>query len=634
MEVNPCLADCCPTFAAKMAENTREPKKKLSRDALRRSLKLYSYLKPYWLPFWGGVVLLFLSSAFTLIITRLLGQLAGLGTGVLLPPSPGGLAGATGGGWIPNLDLQSIPSVVAVLFSLLIVQGIISFLRVYLFSYVTENAMKTLRHDTYQKIICMPLQFFNERRVGDLNSRLSSDITLIQETLTWTLAEIIRQLIVIVFGIIMLVSYSPRLTLVMLCSLPVIMVAAVIFGRFIRKLSKETQDKVAESNTIVSETLTGIVNVKSFTNEWFESHRYDSSIAEVRSFAMRGARWRGMFATFIIVFAFGALALVIWQGALLMQSGELPSTLFFTFLLLTGLVAGSIGGIASQLGNVQRSVGSIENVLDILAYETEPVSTHSGRTSLSLGGGITFRDVSFSYRSRPDINVLKHISFAIKPGQTIAIAGPSGSGKSTLASLVQQFYLPTGGEILFDDKHATSLDLTALRSHMGFVPQEVILFGGSIRENIAYGKPGASDQEIEEAARKANALEFINGFTEKFDTLVGERGIQLSGGQRQRIAIARAVLRNPTILILDEATSSLDSESERLVQDALDKLMLGRTSIVIAHRLSTIRKADLILVLENGELREQGTHESLLAKADGLYKRLSQLQRQAEPASA
>ncbi|MBL7944002.1 MAG: ABC transporter ATP-binding protein [Flavobacteriales bacterium] len=612
-----------------MAENQQEPKKKISRDSIRRALHLYSYLRPYRFAFWLGVVLLFLSSGFTLIITRLLGQLAGLGSG---NPGTGAMNMAPSGfeKWIPSLDLGSITSVVVVLFALLIIQGIISFLRVYLFSYVTENAMKTLRHDTYRKIICMPMQFFNERRVGDLNSRLSSDITLIQETLTWTLAEIIRQLIVIVFGIVMLVSYSPRLTLVMLCSLPVIMVAAVVFGRFIRKLSKATQDKVAESNTIVSETLTGIVNVKSFTNEWFESARYDKSISEVRSYAMRGARWRGMFATFIIVFAFGALALVIWQGALLMQSGELPTTLFFTFLLLTGLVAGSIGGLASQLGNVQRSIGSVENVLDILAYDSEPVTIDAHPASNKLSGAITFKSVSFHYASRPDMQVLTNVSFTVPPGQTVAIAGPSGSGKSTLASLVQQFYHPVSGQILFDGKDASTYDLTSLRNHMAFVPQEVILFGGTIRENIAYGDPEADDAQITEAARKANALDFIQSFPEGFNTIVGERGIQLSGGQRQRIAIARAVLRNPTILILDEATSSLDSESERLVQDALDKLMQGRTSIVIAHRLSTIRKADNIIVLENGQVREQGTHEVLMNNEDGLYKRLSALQTHVE----
>ncbi|MDZ4822804.1 MAG: ABC transporter transmembrane domain-containing protein [Flavobacteriales bacterium] len=605
------------------------PKKKISRDSLRRSWGLYKYIRPYRFWFWLGVMLLLFSSSFTLIITRLLGQLAGLGVNDNSITQE--LEGQMNTGYLNQIisfdfAIDSIQTVVVILFVLLIIQGVVSFLRVYVFSYVTENAMRSLRNDTYQKIICMPMQFFNERRVGDLNSRLSSDITLIQETLTWTLAEIIRQLVVIVFGIAMLVSYSPKLTLVMLCSLPVIMVAAVVFGRFIRKLSKQTQDKVAESNVIVSETLTGIVNVKSFTNEMFEVLRYGKSISDVRNLAMRGARWRGMFATFIIVFAFGALALVIWQGALLMQSGELPSELFFTFLLLTGLVAGSIGGIASQIGSVQRSIGSIENVLDILGYEAEPVRMIEEETSVPIRGDVQFDSVTFHYASRSDVTVLSNVSFHANSGQTVALVGPSGSGKSTMASLIQQFYVPVSGQILFDGKPAKDYDLTALRNQMAFVPQEVILFGGTIRENIAYGKPSASEDEIREAARKANALDFIEIFPQKFETIVGERGIQLSGGQRQRIAIARAVLRNPTILILDEATSSLDSESERQVQEALDNLMRNRTSIVIAHRLSTIRNADKILVLEKGKIIEEGRHDELMSREGGLYKRLSELQ--------
>jgi len=346
---------------------------------------------------------------------------------------------------------------------------------------------------------------------------------------------------------------------------------------------------------------------------------------------MRSAVWRGMFSTFIIIFLFGALGVIIGMGSYLRSTGELPNVLN-EFLFIAAMVAGSIGGLAAQMGTMQRNIGVIDSVMEILSEKPEDVSLNEEDKKNSLKGVIRFDKVSFHYASRPDIQVLKDVSFSIEHGQQVALVGSSGSGKSTIAALVQRFYEPVSGTIFYDGKISSEYGLTELRSAMAYVPQEVILFGGTIRENIEYGKPGATLEEIKEAARQANAINFIEdainfieAFPEKFETIVGDRGIQLSGGQRQRIAIARAVLRNPTILILDEATSSLDSESERLVQDALDKLMKGRTSLVIAHRLSTIRNASKILVLDKGVLQEEGTHDSLIAK-DGIYKRLSELQ--------
>lgn len=612
-----------------MEKEEKKEKKRLSKKSLGKAFKVFSYLKPHWFLFSIGMLLLVISGLLVIVITALLGQLMVPGDGMAMP-----------GGQFTSFFSEHIGSIgqwggtgqiLSALVGLLIVQGVFSFFRVYLFSYVTESAMLELRNDTYSKIVRMPMQFFNERRVGDLVSRISSDITTIQETLTMTLAEFIRQTIIIVVGVGWLVSYSYKLTLVMLGSLPVIIIVMVFFGRFIRKLGKNTQDKVAESSVIVSETLTGIVNVKSFTNEAFESLRYLGSIQGIRQFAMKSAVWRGMFGTFIIIFLFGALGLVIGVGAHLQQTGELAPSALTVFIMLTGLVAGSIGGLAAQMGTLQRSIGVIENVMDILSYESEPVDIKQSEKRIPLKGDISFRNVSFSYPSRKDIQVLRDVSFSVAPGQQVAIVGSSGSGKSTLASLVQMFYHPDTGEILFDGKKSSEYSLTALRSHMALVPQEVILFGGTIRENIAYGKPDATDEEIREAARKANALQFIESFPDQWNTVVGERGIQLSGGQRQRIAIARAVLRNPTILILDEATSSLDSESEKLVQEALDNLMTGRTSIVIAHRLSTIRNADRILVLDKGVVAEQGNHSELMSRDGGVYRRLNELQFETEP---
>jgi len=567
--------------------------------------------------------LLFLSSLMTLVIMRLLGQLAGNGIDQKQEAAQPGVLKSL------NIDIEwgSIEGVLSVLIVLLLLQGTISFFRVYIFAQVTEKMMLTLRKETYQHLISMPMQFFNESRVGDLNSRISSDITAIQETLTTTLAELIRQTIIIVFGIAALVYFSPQLTMVMLASVPVIMIVAVVFGRYIKKLGKETQNKVAESNVIVQETLSGISNVKSFVNEFYELTRFGNSAAQIRKFAMKGAIWRGFFSMFIIVFVFGAIITVIWQAAKLMQQGELDSDLFFTFLLITGLVGGSIGGLASQLGSLQKGIGSIENVLDIIEREGEAVTLdRSPEVKRKLAGKIKFDKVQFHYASRKDVEVLKNVSFSIESGEQIALVGPSGSGKSTLASLLLRFYEPIEGTIYYDGQPANEYELAELRSQIAIVPQEVILFAGSIRENIAYGKPEASEQEIEKAAKQANALGFINDFPEGMETVVGDRGIQLSGGQRQRIAIARAVLKDPAILILDEATSSLDSESERLVQEALDRLMEDRTSVVIAHRLSTVKNATRILVLNKGVLEEEGTHDELIANEEGLYKRLSDLQ--------
>lgn len=594
-------------------------KKKLSKESLRKAIRIFRYVKPHAYTFTFGMLLITFSSVLTLLITRLWGQLGGVGTG--------GEGGSdVRSAFNLSVDFADLTSIIGAIFAVLIVQAGFSYLRVILFTKVTENMMLALRRDTYERIIKMPMSYFNEQRVGDLNSRLSADVTSIQDVFTVTLVELLRQLIIIVGGIVALLIFSPVLTGIMLATLPVMIVVAVVFGKFIRKLSKETQDKVAESNVIVQETFTGIVNVKSFTNEGFEVLRYLGKLTDIKSYAMRGAKWRGAFASFIILFIFGAISIVIFKGADLMQEGELAREHFFTFLLMTGLVAGSIGGIASQFGVLQRGIGAIENVMDLLELEPEPVDSELNRKrgNLKLRGELEFKGVHFHYPSRADVEVLNGLSFKVDAGSQVAIVGTSGAGKSTIASLILQFYAPVKGQLLFDNQGASAYPLSDLRDCMAYVPQEVLLFGGSIRENIAYGRPDADDVAIREAARQANALDFIQQFPEGLDTVVGERGIQLSGGQRQRIAIARAVLRNPTILLLDEATSSLDSESERLVQDALDKLMEGRTSIVIAHRLSTIRNANKIVVIEAGRIHEEGTHDVLMEREGGLYRRLAE----------
>lgn len=575
------------------------------------------YLRPHAWGYAGGVVIISLSGVLTLLVTRLWGQLGGVGA------STGEQTELESPLAMLQIDMGNLTQIGWLILCVLSVQAVLSFGRVILFAKMTEDMMLAMRRDAFEAIVSMPMRFFDTRRVGDLNSRVSADITSIQDVFTTTLAELLRQIIIIIGGILALLYFSVTLTLLMLITLPVMIIAAILFGRFIRKLSKRTQDQVADSNTIVQETLTGIISVKSFANEAWEVLRYLGSIQNIRTLAMKGAIWRGAFASFIILFIFGAITLVIFKGAELMVTGGLASEHFFTFLLMTGLVAGSIGGIAAQFSALQRGLGAIESLMELMDEAREDVITEvdAPLSPLKLMGDVRFQNVQFHYPNRQDVQVLSGLDLRIEPGKRLALVGPSGAGKSTIAALLLRFHDPVEGHILIDDQALGDFSLTALRKRMAFVPQEVILFGGDIRSNIAYGKTDATEEQIRSAAKKANALAFIESFPEGFDTVVGERGVQLSGGQRQRIAIARAILRDPDILILDEATSALDATSEKEVQIALEALMLGRSSLIIAHRLSTIKNADQIAVLADGRVQEIGTHDDLLAR-NGAYKRL------------
>ena len=584
-----------------------EPKDKVKVDkqGLKKALKIFQFVIPYKWTFITGMLFLLLSNLTTMSFPLLIGQMTKV---------------------IEGKSNYHINEVTLFFFAVLIVQAILSFLRIYTFAQVSEKAMRDVRKNLYAKIITMPIFHFEKRRVGELMSRITSDITQLQDVLSITLAEFFRQIFTLVGGIALITYLSWKLTLFMLATFPVLVVAAIVFGKFIRKISKKSQDELAATNIIVEETFQSIQAVKSFTNESYEVNRYTSSLNRVIEAALKAATMRGAFVSFVIFALFGGIVGVVWYGAALVAQGDMILADLLTFLFYTAFIGGSVGGLGDIYAQLQKTIGSSDRILEILEDPSELDLVTQESPKVIEFGKISIEDVHFSYPSRPSVEILKGISIDIEPGQKIAIVGTSGTGKSTLAQLMMRFYEPNAGQIKLNGRNIQEYSVSDWRGMLALVPQEVLLFGGTIRENIAYGKPGASQEEIEYAAEQAFAKEFIESFPEQWDTLVGERGVKLSGGQRQRIAIARAILRNPKFLILDEATSALDSESEKWVQSALEELMKNRTSLIIAHRLSTIRSADQIIVMEEGKILEQGNHDALMKIKNGVYRNMVALQ--------
>ncbi|MDW8418912.1 MAG: ABC transporter transmembrane domain-containing protein [Chitinophagales bacterium] len=614
-------------------------RKRLSLKKIFHAFRIYRYILPYRWHFLTGLICLVVSTGVVSLIPRGFGRL--IDAGLPAKETVENVYKVLNSSAPEVQKLQEVTALIntyksqinparlkdtgILLGGVLLIQAILSFFRIYLFEYVSQHAMASIRSALYEKIITLPVRFFEENRVGNLTSRLGSDVSQLQDALSNQLAFFVRQVVLPLVSLPLLIALSWKLSVIIIASLPVLVFIGVIFGRYIRSISRKAQDELAVSNTVAEETFTAIDVVKAFTNEDYENRRYNAVNQRVAMVGMRASLYRAAFVSFIIFIMFGAMVGLVYAGMSEVASGALSMGQLIEFFFLTIFVGSSLAGLSESYSVLLKTIGASERISEILE-ETSETKTVDAHLSEPVKGGVEFRQVSFAYPSRKEVPVLRNLSFTIEPGMKVALVGQSGSGKSTVIKLLSRFYDCDEGAILIDGKDIRDYNITALRKNFGTVPQETILFGGTIRENIAYGKTDATDEEIRRAAEQANALSFIQSFPDGFDTLVGERGVKLSGGQRQRIAIARAILRNPRILILDEATSSLDSESEFLVRDALDKLMHQRTTFIIAHRLSTIRQADLIIVLSKGKIAEQGTHEELSRKPDGRYAHLLKLQ--------
>jgi ABC-type multidrug transport system fused ATPase/permease subunit len=583
----------------------------LNKKNLKGAVQIFKYIRPHLAYFISGMILLIVGSLVFMVLMGVPGEMANV---------------ASGTPRFKSVDL-TIQDFGLIMLILLVIQGVFSYFRTVFFTIVSERGMADLRKDLYNTIMTQSITFFEKRRVGELTSRITADVEQLQSAFSVTLAEFIRQLVILISGIIIIAFWTPELSLIMLLTFPIIVIAAMFFGRYIRRLSKKRQDKLAQTNTVVEETLQSFQVVKAFANEWYESIRYGKAVDEVVKISLEFAKVRGLFFSFIITVLFGGIFYILYQGALMVENNTMEVGDLFSFIIYTGILGGAIASFGTLYATLASAIGATERVQEILESEGEiNIKDSKINNVISLAGDIVYKDVQFSYPTRTEMEILKGINITIKEGQKVALVGQSGSGKSTIVSLLMKFYPLDKGEILINNQPINQYNITHLRQNIGIVPQEVILFGGTIKENILYGKPDANEAELIEAAQKSNCLEFIESFPDGFETIVGERGIKLSGGQRQRIAIARAILKDPRILLLDEATSSLDAESERLVQEALDTLMIGRTSIIIAHRLATIKDVDQIYVLEDGQIVEKGSHDDLMKMDNGAYKSLALLQ--------
>ena len=511
------------------------------------------------------------------------------------------------------------------LVALFLVQGIFNFIQVWTLTMVSERVIAQLRGDLFSHLVHLAPGFFAERRSGELSSRLSADITMLQGVMSYQITELLRQVLYLVGGIALLTWLHPQLTITTLAVVPVIVGAAFVFGRLLRRSSTHVQDKIAEAMGMADETFGHIRVVQSFTREPFEARRYAALLQEVVTVALRRARVRGVFFGSITFVGFTGVVVVLWQGGQLVLAKQLSEGSLIQFLLLAFTVAAAVGALAQLFGQFQEAVGAAQRVFELLQTKSEIVDPPAPVVlPRPVRGDVRFDRVTFRYG--PDLpDVLHDVSFRIVPGEVVALVGRTGHGKTTIASLIPRFWDPTRGTVTLDRIDVRRVALKDLRSAIGIVPQEPALVSGTVRENIAFAHPEASDADVLRAAKAAHAMEFIERLPDGLSTLVGERGVKLSAGQRQRIAIARVFLKDPAVVILDEATSSLDSASEQAVEQAMVELLRGRSTLIISHHFSTVRRADRIVVIEHGKVVEEGSHAQLIGD-NGLYARLYRLQ--------
>jgi ATP-binding cassette, subfamily B, bacterial MsbA len=611
------------------APSPDEPRGDRGRLDWRQLRRLWGYTRPYSLRLWTAVVASSIAALLGVAFPVIVGDLFNTAFGVQVEGGLGGVLRGGGGEIAPGAAAGATAAdlnlIALVLFAVFVVQAAFNFVRVFQLGYVGEAVVADLRKGLFAHLMTLSIRFFENRRIGEITSRLTSDIGTVQSAVSQAVAQLINQSIQLVGGVVVLFVISPQLTLVMLAVLPVVIVAAAVFGRRLRRISTAFQDEVAEANASAEEAIAGIRIVQSFTAEAHERDRYRSRIDDSFASAIRRAKVRAWFIPTVIMSMSIGIGVVLWFGGRQALAGDLAPGTLITFLLLTVLVAASIGSFTGLYSQLQEAIGASRRIFELLDTHSDLPEPERPVAWTEAHGAVRFEGVRFRYGGRGDALVLDDIDLDVRPGEVIALVGPSGAGKTTMVTLLPRFFDPTEGRVLVDGVDLRDLATHELRRRIGIVPQETLLFSGTLRENVRYGRPDARDDEIVAACEAANAHAFITSFPDGYDTVVGERGVKLSGGQRQRVAIARALLKDPRILILDEATSSLDGESEALVQAALERLMVGRTTFVIAHRLSTVVGADRIIVLDGGRIVEQGTHEDLL-RSGGLYRDLYRTQ--------